>query len=452
MTRRAADRAGQGGRIPRRSSATTGPDGRALRHIDRAERAATAPDGLRADPVALDTVAVLGSGMMAVGIARELLGAGLSVLLLDDDAADLQRARDHLDRRARIERESGVTCAAEATARLRTGNDIAAAAAAMLAIVACPENPEAEPGMFRTLERHMPAGAILASGSATTDFAAIGAGLNDPSRLLGLHFSIPADRTTLVEIARAPATSDTALATGLALVRRLGKIPVPVRPGKGGIGDRLTARCLEVADMLLMDGTNPWELDEAMEAFGFAMGPYEAQDQVGLDIAYAERRRADAHRDPARRYIPISDRMVQEGRLGRKVGVGWYRYPGGGGKVIDPLLEDLVLEEAYFAKVARRAFSDDEIRERLLLAMINEAAEILRDGTARRASDIDLVSVHGLGFPRARGGLIHYADTLGAAHIVARLQAFAAEDPAEWRISPLLLDAAKTGRKLADCG
>ncbi len=173
-------------------------------------------------------------------------------------------------------------------------------------------------------------------------------------------------------------------------------------------------------------------------------GPYEAQDLSGLDIAYANRRRQDETRDPNRRYIPISDRMVQEGRLGKKAGVGWYRYPGGGGRVDDPLVEDLIREESHFAKVTRRDIGKDEISKTLLLAMINEAADILHEGIAETAADIDLVTVFGYGFPRWRGGLMHYADTLGAANIVRELRALAANDPIAWRISPVLEYCANT--------
>ena len=179
------------------------------------------------------------------------------------------------------------------------------------------------------------------------------------------------------------------------------------------------------------------------------MGPYETQDLSGLDIAYANRRRQDATRDPARRYIPIADRMVQEGRLGRKVGVGWYRYPGGGGKVVDPLIDDLVREEAHFAKLTRTEYDAPEITRRLLLAAINEAADILNEGIAQSAADIDLVTVHGYGFPRWRGGLMHYADTLGAAEILSQLRALQAEDALVWKPSPVIEACAAQGLTLA---
>jgi 3-hydroxyacyl-CoA dehydrogenase len=254
----------------------------------------------------------------------------------------------------------------------------------------------------------------------------------------------------LLEIVNGAQTGARALSTGYALAKRLKKVPVLAGVCDGFIGNRIFSRYREEAEFLLMDGAVPWEVDEAMVAFGYAMGPFEVADLSGLDIGYANRRRQDATRDPARRYVPISDRMVQEGRLGRKASVGWYRYPGGGGKVVDPLLEDMIEEEARFAGVTRREIGAEEIVERLTLAMINEAANILGEGIAQSARDIDLVTVFGYGFPRWRGGLMHYADEVGVAEIVRKLRALEAQDPVIWTLSPTLLACEADGVALAE--
>ncbi len=211
------------------------------------------------------------------------------------------------------------------------------------------------------------------------------------------------------------------------------------------ISDRLYARYREAADTVFMDGSTPWEVDEAMVEFGYDMGPFEAEDLSGLDIAHAERRRQDATRDPNRRYIPIADRMMELGKLGRKAGAGWYRYPGGNGKVDDPIVADLAIEESYFEGRTRTDYAPEEIRERLLLAMINEAADILHEGVAQSAEDIDLVTVRDCGFPRSHGGLMRYAASLGAKAVVERLEILAGEDPVAWKTSPLLRQCADTG-------
>ncbi|MDB2455587.1 3-hydroxyacyl-CoA dehydrogenase, partial [Planktomarina temperata] len=274
--------------------------------------------------------------------------------------------------------------------------------------------------------------------------------LPDPSRVIGLHFFAPAHVMKLLEIVRGDKTSDAAIATGFALGKALRKIPVLAGVCDGFIGNRILARYREAADTVFMDGSTPWEVDEAMEAFGYAMGPYEAQDLSGLDIAHANRRRQDATRDPNRRYIPIADRMVELGKLGRKTGAGWYRYPGGNGKVDDPIVADLAIEESHLAKRERTDYSVEEITERLVLAMINEAADILDEGIAHNARDIDLVTVFGYGFPRWRGGLMHHADTLSAKAIVARLRELSQEEAVAWKVSPLLERCAERGINLAD--
>ena len=420
-----------------------GPQAKALRHLFFAERAAR-PSGeiAAADPAPLDTVAVIGGGTMGAAIAYACRSAGVSVVLIeaDDDAAAQAEAR--ISKHIADARKRGLPTPAEGPT---ITTDYAAAETATLAIEAAYEAMEVKHAVFAALDAALPADAILATNTSYLDIDEIAAAIRDPSRVLGLHFFAPAHIMKLLEIVRGHATSNRALATGYALAKALRKVPVVAGVCDGFIGNRILARYREAADTLLMDGTNPWELDEAMVDFGYAMGPYEAQDLSGLDIAHANRRRQDATRDPARRYIPIADRMVAEGRLGRKTGVGWYRYPGGGGKVVDPLVEDLVREEAHFAKVTRVEYDAPEIQRRLLLAMINEAADILDEGIAQSAADIDLVTVLGYGFPRWRGGLMHYADTLGAKELFAQLQALAEEDPIAWRPSPRLAKMASDG-------
>jgi len=198
-----------------------------------------------------------------------------------------------------------------------------------------------------------------------------------------------------------------------------------------------------------MPAATPSQIDKAMTGFGYAMGPYEAQDMSGLDIAFANRRRQDASRNPNRAYVRIADKMVEAGRLGRKTGLGWYSYADDNKAATDPLVDALIIAEADHAGITRRHFSDDAIVKRLLLAMINEGANILFETIAQNASDIDLVSVLGYGFPRWRGGLMHYADQLGMAAILAGLKDVSAEDQHIWQPSQLVLDAVKMGRDFA---
>ncbi len=426
-----------------------GAQAKALRHIFFAERGAKTPDWLAAvQPDEIETAAVVGGGTMGAGIAYALLNAGIEVVLLETDAEAVARAQVNLEKIIAASLQRGLIDESAAAARRKAftaTDDYTAAKGCDIAIEAAFESMEVKCQVFARLEATLREGTVLATNTSYLDVNEIAAVLKDPSRLVGLHFFAPAHIMKLLEIVRGTASSDRALATGFALAKRLRKLPVLAGVCDGFIGNRILARYREAADTVMMDGATPWEIDEAMVGFGYPMGPYEAQDLSGLDIAHANRRRQDRVRDPARRYIPIADRMVAEGRLGKKTAVGWYRYPGADGKVVDPLVEDLAREEAHYAGVTRRDFSHHEIRDRLLIAMINEAAAILDEGIAQTAADIDLVTVAGYGFPRWRGGLMHYADTLGPARILESLRQFGAEDPVAWKPAALIETRAATG-------
>ncbi len=429
------------------------PQSSALRHVFFAERGARMPEPLRGQDAALDVVTVVGGGTMGAGIAYALLNKGSKVTLLETDDDDVARANVNVEKIIAASLKRGLINedAAEACRqRLTATTDYGAASESTLAIEAAFESMEVKKSIFSKLEVHLPDSAVLATNTSYLDVDALAMSVLDPSRVVGLHFFAPAHIMKLLEIVQGGKTSDAALATGFGLAKRLGKIPVVAGVCDGFIGNRILARYREAADTVLMDGSTPWEIDEAMVEFGYAMGPYEAQDLSGLDIAHANRRRQDATRDPERRYIPIADRMVELGKLGKKTGAGWYRYPGGGGKVEDPIVADLALEEARFAKVERKDYSADEIRERLVMAMINEAADILGDGIAKRPSDIDLVTVHGYGFPRWRGGLMHHADSIGVDVVFNALKRFEEEDSIVWKPSHVIADCAERGMSLSE--
>lgn len=425
---------------------------KALRHIFFAERAAKAPEWLDGEPVDLDRVAVIGGGTMGAGIAYALLNAGCMVTIVEADDEAISRARANVDKiiDASVKRglidERGATDRRE---RFVATSDYSEIAGVKLVIEAVFEDMEVKKKIFAKLQGVLDEDAILATNTSYLDVNELAAAIDDPARLVGLHFFAPAHIMKLLEIVRGEKSGDNALATGFALAKKLRKIPVLAGVCDGFIGNRIYARYREAADTVFMDGSTPWDVDNAMVDFGYAMGPYETQDLSGLDIAFATRRRQDATRDPNRRYIPLGDRMVELGKLGRKTGAGWYRYPGGGGKVEDPIVADLALEEAHLAGIERTEYPDNEIRERLLMAMINEAADILDEGIAQSARDIDLVSVFGYGFPRWRGGLMYYADSIGAAEIVRKLEELAKEDPVAWKVSPLLVECAREGKSIA---
>jgi 3-hydroxyacyl-CoA dehydrogenase len=427
---------------------------KALRHIFFAERGAKTPPWL-ADtaPLEVTKAVVVGGGNMGAAIGYALDMAGIAATIIETDEEAATRARDNVARLVDGAVKRGRMSETEAEAarsRMPVVVGYADLPEADLAIEAVFEDMAVKKQVFTHLQDALPPQAILATNTSYLDIDAIAGVLDVPERLVGLHFFSPAHIMRLLEIVRGDRTSDRVLATAFALARRLRKIPVLAGVCDGFIGNRILARYREAADTLLMDGATPWQIDGVMVEFGYPMGPYEAQDMSGLDIAYANRQRQAATRDPDRRYIPISDRMVEEGRLGRKTGVGWYRYPGEGGPVMDPLVEDLIREESHFAKVERRDYADQEVRDRLLTAMINEATAILEEGIAGSAADIDLVTVHGYGFPRWRGGLMFHADRIGAAKLLERLKSYAGEDALVWTPSPLLQRLAAEGGRFAD--
>jgi len=416
---------------------------RALRHVFFAERGARRPDSLSdVSPVDVKKVVVAGGGTMGTAISYALNVAGIEVHIIEADHDGVARANVAADKLFSSAVERGLM-SDERAGQHRKSLTIAAGfddlPEADLAIEAAIEDMAVKKDIFRSLETALPAHAVLATNTSYLDIDEIAAGLADPQRVLGLHFFAPAHIMKLLEIIRGKDTSDVALATAYSVARTLRKTPVLAGVCDGFIGNRILARYREIADVIMIDGSLPWEIDAAMTEFGYAMGPYAAQDLSGLDIAYANRKRLAPSRDPARRYVTISDRMVEEGRVGRKGSVGWYRYPGGGGAVIDPLLEDMIVEEAGFAGITRRDFSPDEIRERILAAMINEACDILADGIAEKPSDIDLVLVHGYGFPRWRGGLMYYGQTIGFDTVLRQIREYSEEDPVLWQPSPYLI-------------
>ncbi len=427
---------------------------RALRHIFFAERSARLPSNLKAvSPVDIKQAVVVGGGTMGASIAYALNSAGITVAIIETDEEACERAKANVSKLFTDAINRGIVDKKKAADRqsamsILVGYDNIPPAD--LAVEAAFEDMAVKKQVFTSLAATLPAHSILATNTSYLDINEIARSIPAPERVLGLHFFSPAHIMKLLEIVVAEKTGPEALATAFGLAARLRKIPVQAGVCDGFIGNRILARYREVADSIMIEGSLPWVIDEIMVDFGYPMGPYEAQDLSGLDIAHANRQRLAATRDPRRRYVAIADRMVEEGRLGKKAGVGWYRYPGGGGAVIDPLLEDLICEEAHFAKISRREFTHEEICQRLLTAMINEAFDILDDNIASKAADIDLVLVHGYGFPRWRGGLMHYAQNIGLDKILARVEQYSRQDPANWQPSPLLQRLVQEGGSLAD--
>ena len=427
---------------------------RALRHVFFSERSAKKiPVDLISHVKMPDHVAVVGGGTMGTGIAYTLLGVGCYVTLLELNDDRIERAGASIEKiiqsslsAKRIDASTAERC----RNRLTITRDYSDLAASDLAIEAVVEDMAVKQDVLSKLQAVLRPDTVLATNTSYLDVDMLANVLQDSSRLIGLHFFAPAYVMKLLEIVKASNTSPQALAMGYTIAKILGKVPVIAGVCDGFIGNRILARLREAADAILIDGSMPWGIDRAMVDFGYAMGPYEAQDLSGLDIAYAQRRRQESSRQPNRRYIEIADHVVAEGRLGRKTGAGWYRYTPEGNKENDPSIKALILNEAARLGIKRQITTASDIQYCLLAAMINEAANILGDGIAATAADIDLVTVHGYGFPRWRGGLMHYADQIGVAQWLAQLQKLAAEDPVFWKPSPVIIECVEKQISLAD--
>ncbi len=254
----------------------------------------------------------------------------------------------------------------------------------------------------------------------------------------------------LLEVVVAERTAPDVTATAFALARRMGKVPVRAGVCDGFIGNRILAQYRAAADHMVLDGASPYRIDRALRAFGFPMGPYQVSDLAGLDIGFAtrERKAPDAH--PRDRRPTFADALYRAGRLGQKSGAGYYDYAEDRRGREDDAVRDIVASARAEAGIAPRTFDDTEIVARYMAAMVNEAARVVEDGIARRPLDVDVVLLHGYGFPRHRGGPMHWADATGLGAILADIRRFAEDDDHFWRPAPLLERLAAEGGAFAD--
>ncbi|GAB3650815.1 3-hydroxyacyl-CoA dehydrogenase [Ramlibacter alkalitolerans] len=271
--------------------------------------------------------------------------------------------------------------------------------------------------VFRRVDAAARAGAVLATNTSYLDVDAIAGATGRPPDVVGLHFFSPANVMRLVEVVRGEHTAPDVLATALALAKRLRKLPIVTGNAFGFVGNRVFSAYRRQCEFMLEEGVLPEQVDAALEAFGFAMGPFAVADLSGLDVAWRMRQSQAATRDPQDRYVRIPDLLCEAGRLGRKTGAGYYAHEGAGGKsrgAPDPQVQELIEAESQRKGIARRRFGAEEIQRRALLAMVNEAALLLAEGVAARPSDVDVALVNGYGFPRHRGGPVFWARERGA--------------------------------------
>ena len=428
------------------------PQRAAMIHAFFAERKVSSlPDLKGITPRALHHVGVIGGGTMGGGIAVSCLLAGLKVTLIERDAEAVERAHVGISRtladsvkRGKLGAEARDHLLAE---KLVTTDDYHRLNAADLIIEAVFESMEVKKDVFTRLDAIARPGAILATNTSYLDVNQIAAMTRRPQDVIGLHFFSPAHVMRLLEVVVADKTAPEVVATGFALAKALGKVPVRAGVCDGFIGNRILKTYRTAADIMVLEGASPFQVDRALESFGFAMGPYAVADLAGIDIGYLTRQRLLPHRKPGERWGDWGDRLYELGRLGRKSGRGHYVYDESHPKGRrDPEVEEIIAQERHRKGINPRAFADAEIVERYMAAMINEAAKVVGEGIARRPLDVDVTKLMGYGFPRFRGGPMHYADQIGLANVLATIQAAAVEDALFWQPAPLLMQLVAEGR------
>ena len=430
------------------------PESRALRHAFFGERAAAKiPDVPSDTPLRpIGKAAVIGAGTMGGGIAMNFLNAGISVTILETSQQALDKGlgtiRKNYENSAKkgrlkpedVEKRIGLLTPTLSYDDLKDAD---------IVIEAVYEDMDVKQQVFTRLDAVMKPGAILATNTSTLDVNRIASFTKRPQDVIGLHFFSPANVMKLLEIVRGEKTAKDVLATTMALSRKIRKTGVVSGVCDGFIGNRMIEQYSRQAGYLVEEGASPQQVDQAIERWGFAMGPFRMSDLAGNDVGWYIRKRRYQER-PEMKYPRFMDKVCELGRFGQKTGAGVYRYePGKRDAIPDPIIDELIATHRAGLGLTPRRIPDDEIVHRLLLALVNEGAKILEEGIAMRASDIDMIYLTGYGFPLHRGGPMLAADLIGLYNVVLRMGQFARNphgDPAFWTPAPLLAKLAAEGK------
>jgi 3-hydroxyacyl-CoA dehydrogenase len=433
------------------------PECKALRHAFFAERAASKiPDVPEDTPLReVKKVAIIGAGTMGGGIAMNFLSAGIPVVMLEmkQDALDRGVATIRKNYEGQVKKGKLKPEKFEAQmALLTTTLEYAAIGDADMVIEAVFEDMEVKKAVFEKLDAVMKPGAILATNTSTLDVDKIAAFTRRPQDVIGTHFFSPANIMKLLEVVRGEHTAKDVLATVMALGKKIKKTCVVSGVCDGFIGNRMIEQYSRQAGFLLEEGATPEQVDKALERFGFAMGPFRMGDLAGNDVGWYIRKRRYVEK-PDLRYSRTADKLCELGRFGQKTGAGWYDYqPGKRDAIPSPVVNDMIEKHRTEMGITPRQISDDEIVHRLVFALVNEAARLLQEGIAQRASDVDMVYLTGYGFPLHRGGPMCYADTVGLYNVVQAMKRFARnpnDDAAFWQPAPLLAQLAAEGKSFS---
>lgn len=430
------------------------PESRALRHIFMAERAASKiPDVPEDTPKReIKSVAVIGAGTMGGGIAMNFLNAGIPVKILEMKQEALDKGLGIIQKNYEAQVKKGKLKQDKYEQRmglLSTTLSYDELKDADLVIEAVFEEMGVKEKVFKELDRVMKPGAILASNTSTLDVNKIADFTKRPQDVVGLHFFSPANVMKLLEVVRGAKTGKDVLATVMAVGKKIKKTAVVSGVCDGFIGNRMIEQYGRQGGFLLDEGCTPEQVDKAVEKFGFAMGPFRMGDLAGNDIGWAIRKRRYTEK-PDMKCSKTADLLCEKGRFGQKTGAGWYDYvPGKRDAIPNAEVVKMIEDHRKSLGITPRKISDEEIVQRLVFSLVNEAAHILEEGIASKASDIDMVYIMGYGFPVYRGGPMLYADQLGLFNVVQSMNRFAQnplDDAKFWKPAPLLAKLAAEGK------
>ena len=433
------------------------PQSSALRHQFFAERAAAKIEGMAAGTEAksVKRVGIIGAGTMGGGIAMCFAQAGFETTLVDRDQEGLNRGMSIIRKNYDISVQRGRLSADQVSSflsRLEATTNWEMLKGVDLVVEAVFENLELKRQVFKQLDEICDPHTILASNTSYQSIDALAAVTTRPERVVGMHFFSPANVMRLLEVVRGDASDDATLMTAMAVGKQIGKVCVLSGMCYGFIGNRMLRHYGREAALCVMEGASPAQVDSAMERWGMAMGPLAVGDLAGLDIGYKAREQlSDEEKGPRVNYL-LADRLVEAGRLGQKSGSGYYRYDAATRtRREDPIVSEIIEATRAELGITPREIAEDEIVDRLTLALANEGACILEEGIAQRASDIDVVYCHGYGFPRFRGGPMHAAEARGLQAVVARIEQFKETlNPDNWPLAPLLAKLASEGGNFSD--
>lgn len=428
---------------------------KALIHVFFSERTVSKIPGISKDTETFEIrrAAVIGAGTMGGGITMTYANAGIPVIVKET-------AQEALDRGMNTIRKNYAGTVAKGKLSQEAMNERLARITPQLSydgfeqadviVEAVFENMQVKKQVFAELNKIAKPKCILASNTSSLNIDEIASATGRPQMVIGNHFFSPAHVMKLLEVVRGKATGKEAIATSMALGKKLGKVTVLAGNCPGFIGNRMVGPYVREAQFLVEEGASVEQVNDALYNFGMAMGPLAMDDLAGLDVGWAIRKEFEKEQKPGLRKPLVADLLYEQGRFGQKTGRGWSNYDANRKPTPDAETAQLIENTAREAGITRRAVPEQETIDRCIYALVNEGARILEEGIALRAGDIDVTYVYGYGFPAWRGGPMFYADAVGLKNVLARVREFETQHGMDlWSPAPLLVRLAEENRTFA---